>query len=84
MGITGAPFGRTELLVPPGAGALEKNAKMLHLFDICFDNFDKNKKLTKSAKFARIGLISIQNESPHRVLDSSGGFGKKIKKKGGT
>ena len=40
------------------------------------------KKLTKSVKFARIGLILIQDESPHRVLDSPGGFGQFFQKIG--
>ena len=34
---------------------------------------------TKSVKFARIGFILIQNESPHRVLGSPGIFGKFFK-----
>ena len=36
----------------------------------------------KSVKFARIGLILIQNDSPHRVLDSWGGFGQFFQKIG--
>ena len=38
-----------------------------------FEN--KWKKLMKLVKFGRIELILIQNESPHRVLDSPGGGG---------
>ena len=40
-------------------------------------------KLTKLVKFARIGLILIQDESPHRVLDSPGGGGQFFQKMGG-
>ena len=91
MGMTGAPFGPTELLVPPpespgralargegprvpggwGVGKKLKNVSLLgHLVLSFFKSFEKNEKMMKSVKFARIGLLLIQNESPHRVLDS--------------
>ena len=38
--------------------------------------------MMKSVKFARIGLIFSQNDSPHRVLDSWGGFGQFFQKIG--
>ena len=50
------------------------------IFD-CFHFF--NDKNTKSVKFARIGLISVARESPHRVLDSSVFFAILSKKKNG-
>ena len=100
MGITGAPFGRTELLVPPlepqeralargkgprgpGGWGFGKECKHVTFF---FDMFlitlkNKRKQITKSVKFDWIELILIQNESPHRVLDSSGLFGQLFDKK---
>ena len=98
MGITGAPFGRTELLVPPlepqerdlargkgprgpggwGVGKKLKNDSFFGPFflDIFLSFFERSKnernKLTKSVKFARIELILIPPDSPHRVLDSPG------------
>ena len=69
-----------------GLGRWEKVEKCF-IFGTFFLTFQKhNEKMMKSLKFARIGLILMQNDSPHRVLDSWGGFdqffqkiGKKIK-----
>ena len=61
----------------PGGWGVGKKLKNVSFLGHFFLNFSKKneKKLTKSVKFARIGLILIQNDSPHRVLDSWGGFG---------
>ena len=68
-----------------GAGALGKSWKMFHFWAIVFELLKtKWKKMMKSVKFARIGFLVIQNESPHCVLDSPGGFGKFFRKKGGN
>ena len=69
----------------PGGWGVAKQLENVRLFGHYFLNFwEKWKKMTKSVKFARIELILIQNESPHRVLDSWGvlaNFSKKTKEK---
>ena len=68
-----------------GLGRWEKVEECL-IFEAFFDiveNIKKMKTITKSVKVAWIELILIQNESPHRVLDSSGGLGKFFEEKGG-
>ena len=58
-----------------GAGALGKSWKMFYFWaTFCWTFEKKYEKIMKSVKFARIGLILIQNESPHRVLDSPAGW----------
>ena len=56
------------------------------VFDICLTFQAKTNRieLTKSVKFDWIGIISIQDESLHRVLDSSGVFGQLFEEKGGN
>ena len=67
-----------------GAWGLGRWEKLRHVyFFVIFEFLKTNGKITRSVKFARIGLILIQNESPHRALDSPGGFGQSFQKIGG-
>ena len=67
-----------------GLGLWEQVERCFIFGPFVFEFFKKNEKMTKSVKFARIGLISIQNESPHRVLDSSGFLLAKLLTNNGT
>ena len=73
----------------PGGWGVGKKLKNVAFFgpfslDIFLSFFErsrhKRKQLTKSVKFARIELILIPPDSPHRVLDSPGGLGQFFQK----
>ena len=61
---------------PGGFGNKFENVTFFYIFVYIFE---KMKTITKYVNFARIGIISIQNKSPHRVLDSSEVFGQYVK-----
>ena len=104
MGITGAPFGRTELFVPPpespgralargkgfrvpggwGVGKKLKIDSFLghFFFDFFFANFRKMKNGHEIGQICSDWADINSPDSPHRVLDSPGGFGKFFQKIG--